>query len=337
MIPTKEQIEEIACLEQRSLGWHRARLGCITGSNVHLVMKKSEAEKAYEKALAAGPQEVESKSEFNTRLRTFKDNQGLYEAMKAKGPLKETKEIFESRLCRMRLEMEEMPFPDTTFKYLAELASERNLREVFVKNDNFFEQYLLRTSFSSSAIRWGEETEAMARLQYSKLTGNEVVEVGFKRHSSVDWFGDSPDGLVVDDNGSPIGAIEIKCPKSSTWIVYRHGFRKAERLHDKYVKQYMETHPEIDSDAFTDDLLPEEYKLSTLQLETLKRIKPEYYWQCQSHCECNEVQWCDFIFYDQMQKGEIVIIRIYRNQEDIDLMLSRIERANEFIENDILA
>jgi hypothetical protein len=337
MIPTKEKIEEIACLEQRSHDWFRARLGCVTGSCAYSVTKQSDAEKAYRKAIEVGPATIETKTDFNKRLKLIKDP-GLYANAVAEGQLKESNEEFDLRIAQLQLKAEEAPFPDTTVGYLYQLAAERNLRDVFVQDEELFNQYLMRTTFSSNAIRWGEETENMARLQYSRKTGNEVAEVGFHRHSKVDWFGDSPDGLVVDkESGLPIGAIEIKCPKSDTWIRYRHEFRKAERLYNKFVEQYMTIHPEVDSDAFTEDMLPCEQRLDTLNAETLKRIKPEYYWQCQSHCECNEVDWCDFIFYDQMQKGEMVIIRIYRNQEDIDYLLSRIERANDFIENDILA
>jgi hypothetical protein len=218
------------------------------------------------------------------------------------------------------------------------LASERNLRDVFVKDEELFNQYLMRTSVSSNAIRWGEETEAMARLQYSRLTGNEVVEIGFYRHPTVDWYGDSPDGLVVDkESGLPIGSIEIKCPKSQTWIEYRHKFTQIERIYNSHVKEYMSSHPEIDSDAFREDFLPMENRLSFMNAEALKSLKMEYYWQCQSHCECHNVDWCDFIVYDQMQKGEIIIVRIYRNQVDIDRLLSRIKIANDYIENEILA
>lgn len=338
MIPTREQIEEIACLEQRSLDWFRARLGCVTGSCVYLVVKPSEELRAFLKAQEAGPIQKESKSDFNKRIKELKKvSVEDYEIELKKGPIVESQEEYEKRLEQLLLRAKQNPFSDTTISYLDKLASQRNLRDVFVKDDGLFEQYILRTSFSSSAIRWGEETEEMARIQYSRKTGNEVAEIGFYRHSAVDWYGDSPDGLVVDNKtGAPVGSIEIKCPKSETWIRYRCEFRKAQRLHNEYVKAYMEAHPEIDSDAFVDDMLPEEQRLDTINLNTLKRIKPDYYWQCQSHCACNNVDWCDFIFYDQMQKGEMVIIRIHRNQEDIDFMLSRIEMANDYIENVIL-
>lgn len=339
MIPTKEQRDEIACLEQRSHDWFRARLGCVTGSCVSNVTKPSEAEKALIKALCIGPLEVEGKRDFNNRINPLKKtDMDAYNKALAKGPKKETTEEFESRIAKLKEAADANPFSEGTLTYLYELASERNLRDVFVKDEELFNQYLMRTSVSSNAIRWGEETEAMARLQYSRITGNEVVEIGFYRHPTVDWYGDSPDGLVVDKvSGRPEGSIEIKCPKSQTWIEYRHKFAQVEKTYNSYVKEYMCAHPEIDSDAFREDFLPLEKRLSFMNAEALKSLKMEYYWQCQSHCECHGVNWCDFIVYDQMQKGEIIIVRIYRNQVDIDRLLSRIKIANDYIENEILA
>lgn len=339
MIPTKEQRDEIACLEQRSHDWFRARLGCVTGSCASIVTKPSEAEKALIKAINIGPLETEGKRDFNTRINPLKKtDMDAYNKALAAGPKRETKEEFESRIAKLQEAANASPFSEGALSYMYELASERNLRDVFVKDEELFNQYLMRTSVSSNAIRWGEETEAMARLQYSRLTGNEVVEIGFYRHPTVDWYGDSPDGLVVNkESGLPVGAIEIKCPKSQTWIEYHHKFRQNEKTYNMYVEEYMSAHPEIDSDAFREDFLPLEKRLSFMNADTLKSLKMEYYWQCQSHCECHNVNWCDFIVYDQMQKGEIIIVRIYRNQADIDRLLSRIKIANDYIENEILA
>lgn len=339
MIPTKEQIEEIACIEQRSNDWFRARLGCITGSNVHFVMKLSEAEKAVQKAIAVGKLELETKSQFNARIAELKKTDPVaYRNAVESGRMVETDKSFDERIERLKTAANASPFPDTTIAYLYQVAAERNLRDVFVKDDDLFEQYLQRVTITSIAMKWGTETEAMARLQYQRETGREVAEIGFHRHPTIDWYGDSPDGIVVDsESGRPIGGIEIKCPKSETWIRYRHEFRKGVRQHDEFVAAYMEQHNEIDNDTFTDDMLPAEQRLSAINLAILKRIKPEYYWQCQSHCACVNLDWCDFVFYDQMQKGEIGCIRIYRNDEDIAKMLHRIELANDFINNDILA
>jgi hypothetical protein len=339
MIPTKEQRDAIACLEQRSHDWFRARLGCVTGSCVSYITRPGEAEKALVKALNAGPLVIEGKRDFNARINPLKKtDMEAYEKALAEGPKKESEQEFKERIDELREQFKANPFSEGTLSYLYELAAERNLRDVFVKDEELFIQYLMRTSVSSNAIRWGEETESMARLQYSRKTGYEVAEVGFYRHPTVDWYGDSPDGLVLDsESGLPIGTIEIKCPKSETWVRYRHEFRINNDRYNTYVKEYMEGHPEIDSDAFTEDLLPKEKRISFMNAETLKSIKMEYYWQCQSHCECHNVDWCDFIVYDQMQKGEMIVVRIYRNQEDIDLLLNRIEMANDYIENEILA
>ena len=336
MIPTREQIDEIACIEQRTPDWFRARLGCITGSNAHFVMKLSDAGKAVQKAVEAGKLEVETKAQYNARLKMLKEtNPAAYKKAVESGRMVETDKSFNERIERLKTAENASPFPDTTIAYLYQVAAERNLRDVFVKDDDLFEQYLQRTTITSISMKWGTETEAMARLQYQRLTGREVAEIGFHRHPTVDWYGDSPDGIVVDsESGKPLGGIEIKCPKSETWLRYRHEFRKAERQHNEFVKAYTEQHPDVE---FTESALPEEQQLKNLVASTLKRVKPEYYWQCQSHCACCELDWCDFVFYDQMQCGEIGIVRIYRNDDDINAMLQRIELANKFIDNEILA
>ena len=65
--------------------------------------------------------------------------------------------------------------------------------------------------FSNAAMQWGIETEPQARAAYEILTGNEVTEVGFVVHPTIDQAGASPDGLVGDD-----GMVEIKCPNTGT-------------------------------------------------------------------------------------------------------------------------
>ena len=43
---SQEMREEIACVEQGTLDWYKARLGNITSSNVHFVMKAGKATKS---------------------------------------------------------------------------------------------------------------------------------------------------------------------------------------------------------------------------------------------------------------------------------------------------
>ncbi|MDA0664245.1 MAG: YqaJ viral recombinase family protein [Proteobacteria bacterium] len=64
----------------------------------------------------------------------------------------------------------------------------------------------------NAATRWGQENEPHVIAGYEKARGCSVVRTGLHIHSSLDWMGCSPDGLIDGDGG-----IEIKCP-------YNHPF-----------------------------------------------------------------------------------------------------------------
>ncbi len=83
-------------------------------------------------------------------------------------------------------------------------------------------------SFTNDAMRWGVEQEAAAREAYSFVQGVSVVEVGLRKHPTLNGSHASPDGLVGDD-----GLVEIKCPNTATHILTLRGGPIA----DKYVKQ----------------------------------------------------------------------------------------------------
>lgn len=67
--------------------------------------------------------------------------------------------------------------------------------------------------FTSPAMLWGTEQESNARNAYSFFTDNEVNEIAFINHPTIEQAGASPDGLVGDD-----GLVEIKCPNSATHL-----------------------------------------------------------------------------------------------------------------------
>lgn len=68
-------------------------------------------------------------------------------------------------------------------------------------------------SFANAAMQWGTDQEPNARLAYSELIGEGVVEIGFVEHPEIIMAGASPDGLVGFD-----GLVEIKCPNTATHI-----------------------------------------------------------------------------------------------------------------------
>ncbi len=184
-------------------------------------------------------------------------------------------------------------FSDTAMSYLYELAADRNLDQSILDDSDAMAEYFGQ-GYENEWMRRGVELEALARTAYTMglPIGCDVEERGFVPDSEYgDFYGDSPDGIVTRED-SVIGCIEIKCPKSSTWIRYCEAFRRG---------------------------------------STLKEVESKYYWQCQSHMRCNHVEWCDFIYYDPYMRDGLQVERVMRNEEDIQLMVQRIVQANEII------
>lgn len=82
--------------------------------------------------------------------------------------------------------------------------------------------------YTNTAMQWGTDTEPQARAAYAFMSDNEVEEVGFIPHPSIEMAGASPDGLVGDD-----GLVELKCPNTATHIDTLLG----QPIADKYIKQ----------------------------------------------------------------------------------------------------
>lgn len=93
------------------------------------------------------------------------------------------------------------------------------------------------------------------------------------------------------------GAIEIKCPQNKTHT---------------------------------------DYLASVHDAESLKAIKPEYYWQCMAHMTVSGADWCDWMSYCPFSKKPLHVVRIERDSSAIATLLDRLElaeqRANEMIQ-----
>lgn len=172
----------------------------------------------------------------------------------------------------------------TAKKELYRLKAERNLRPKYRSAAGSIEDYLERIGFSNPATRFGKQTEAEAREFYTLNTGISMVEVAFVLHSDPefeDYWGDSPDGVHFNDDGTTHtieGGLEIKCPSPAVAMEYIC------RLNDG---------------------------------ESLKTIKPEYYWQIINHLTVQNAQWEDFMVYDPMQRNGYIIKRFDRSTPEI--------------------
>lgn len=84
--------------------------------------------------------------------------------------------------------------------------------------------------YVNAAMQWGKEVEPDARAAYEFLMNQEVVQVGFVQHPTIEMSGASPDGYVGVD-----GMLECKCPNTATHIETLLGGK----VPDKYVVQML--------------------------------------------------------------------------------------------------
>lgn len=152
------------------------------------------------------------------------------------------------------------------------IRAERNLRREY--KEGKFQEFLDRTNVFSKAMEFGKATEDEARRRYEMSLNVTVTEIAFitpEDEDLEDYWGDSPDGIVFDDDRRLVGCIEIKCPKPATFMEYATRFSEG---------------------------------------ETLKQIEPKYWWQVCNHLAVSGADWCDFIIYDPMQKNGYRCVRI---------------------------
>jgi len=69
--------------------------------------------------------------------------------------------------------------------------------------------------------------------------------------------------------------------------------------------------------------------------EYFKKNYKQYYWQCQSDMMVTESEFCDFVSYcpEIADNLKMFIFRIEANIEDMELLLSKIKQAGEYMNN----
>lgn len=186
------------------------------------------------------------------------------------------------------------PWSETAKAYIYQVAGERLFNEAFLNDDEVFQDYLNTTTYTTKAMQWGIDMEEQAKATYLQLhEGAELAEVGSCKHDTIDHFAASPDGIVYDRERSVMKCLEVKCPILATHMKY------TSEIHDA---------------------------------ESLKRVKPEYYWQTMAEMACTGTRQTDFISYNPWIVKPLHIVSIERNDEDIRLMEERVILANKFIE-----
>lgn len=116
-------------------------------------------------------------------------------------------------------------------------------------------------SYINDAMRWGTETEPLARAAYEAHTGYFVEQVGLVLHPEIEGAGASPDGIAE------AGLIEIKCPNTATHIDYLLGKVPPSKYKPQMAWQCACTGMEwVDFVSF-DPRLPEKHRFMVVRYE----------------------------------------------------------------------
>ncbi len=191
-------------------------------------------------------------------------------------------------------------FGDTAKTYMHKLAAQRLLNPAIVADDELFGEWVKAKDITSKAIRWGQEQEDKAKALFYKTRGiakEMVVEVASCQHDTIPHFAASPDALFYQDRERGIfTALEVKCPEDHTFI--------------KYVCEVKDA-------------------------DTLKAVKPEYYWQMMAEMSCTGAGSGVFLAYCPWLSLPYHAVMIMRNDMDIALMEERVKAANAYIDAEV--
>ncbi len=185
-------------------------------------------------------------------------------------------------------------FGDTAKSYLRSLTADRLLNRAVFDDDELYQGYIDRKFSGSKATRWGHEWEDEAKDTFFRE--REIPE------EDIMLVGSCAHDTIPNFAASPdalikvdgkLKVIEVKCPNSDTFVKY------ALEIHD---------------------------------WESLKAVKPEYYWQMQAEMDCTGAGSGIFIAYDPHLSKSMHTALIMRNEVDIKLMEERIIAADSLIE-----
>lgn len=182
-------------------------------------------------------------------------------------------------------------FGKTALAYIERVASERLLLKGVIDNDEAWEAYSQLVDISNRYMRHGTEWEDDARQAYERLTKTTTHQVGFITKD--DYLGASPDAVILNEDGTASGIVEIKCPLPATHMHYM-----------RYIS---------DSD-------------------TLKKEKPEYWYQMQTEMLVTGSTHGDFVSFCPFLRHPLHIVHIEADKEAQEEMQQRVSAAIEELE-----
>lgn len=110
-------------------------------------------------------------------------------------------------------------------------------------------------------------TRSPSRRSCKKLLEEEKIEsVGFISRTDIDWIGISPDGIIRNEEGKIIKAIEVKAPSPKIFVKYF----LSDKIPDEYFWQVvhyfiiLEDLKELDFIAYNPDFYAEKIRMKKI-------------------------------------------------------------------------
>lgn len=107
-------------------------------------------------------------------------------------------------------------FSADAITYIKEVVAERLVNPTIIAIPELFDEYLDFVTASSKIMAWGIDNEMKALGAYTTITKRKITSCGALPHETLECFWDSPDGLLLADNG----VVEVKCPTPKAHAEY---------------------------------------------------------------------------------------------------------------------
>ena len=249
-------------------------------------------------------------------------------------------------------------FSDTAMSYIRKVAAERFINKELLQDVDAMEEFFRTTDITTKAMQYGTDNEPYARSLYAKVMVVDVVEVGSKPYKDTNICA-SPDGIAKykEDVG-----LEFKCPKLETYMLYKEAFNydvdkiekciddnksSLDKIDDKlseleaklkeketktaraeYEKLQVKKNKLADENNSFFEFLKFPYKYNAVKL---KETNEMYYWQVMTQMLCYDFKRVDFSVYHPLMQKPILINPITRNDDEIKLLLDRVDMAEEVV------
>ena len=201
--------------------------------------------------------------------------------------------VFKAANPKSRVTTVEEAFSDATYTYLNRKVMENYLplTSQSIAAVNAVNEYIEEHTVSNKAMQYGTLWEDAARRRYAEVMNCEVLEVGFEPYKQY------PNLVGVSPDGmvrESKGGVEIKCPFTM----------------EKHLQHFLYETP-LD----------------------LKENDEQYYWQCVACMLVTDCDYWDFVSFNPYLSvsKQLKILRIPRDEQDINLLRSRITLSVEYM------